>query len=189
MKASISALMDGDLEAGQTETVIAALRHEGEAREAWRTYHLIGDAMRDSRVFSPGFAARVTELIEQEPTVLAPVAAPRAAPWPRWGAKPIAVSVAASFAAIALVAGLTQVSQQTPQAPAPMAQPASAVLVQNTPPPAAAAPARAEPARVPLPAATDDYLIAHQRYSPRHALQGMAPYVRTVSAESGVRKP
>jgi hypothetical protein len=37
---------------------------------------------------------------------------------------------------------------------------------------------------VPLPLATDDYLLAHQGYSPRNLLQGVAPYVRTVSGQA-----
>ena len=38
--------------------------------------------------------------------------------------------------------------------------------------------------RVPLPSAADDYLLAHQGYSPRLTLQGVAPYIRTVSDEA-----
>jgi hypothetical protein len=34
---------------------------------------------------------------------------------------------------------------------------------------------------VPLPTAANDYLLAHQGFSPRVSLQGMAPYVRTVA--------
>lgn len=187
MKARISALMDGDLGTGEAETVLAALRHEGEALEAWRTYHLIGDAMRESGSLSPDFAARVAERVAREPTVLAPAAVPpQVTPWARWGVMPIA----ASIVAVALVSWLALVPQQPPQSPVPVAQQAPAVLVQTTAPaPAAAVPKPAELARVPLPAATDDYLLAHQRYSPRHALQGVAPYVRAVSADSGVRKP
>jgi hypothetical protein len=41
--------------------------------------------------------------------------------------------------------------------------------------------AEAKPAAVPLPSATNDYLLAHQIFSPHGSLQGMAPYVRTVS--------
>jgi len=36
---------------------------------------------------------------------------------------------------------------------------------------------------MPLPSATDDYLLAHQTYSPRIRLQG-APPVRTVSGKA-----
>jgi hypothetical protein len=40
------------------------------------------------------------------------------------------------------------------------------------------------PAMVPLPTGTNDYLLAHQGFSPRVSLQGMAPYVRTVSEQA-----
>jgi len=43
---------------------------------------------------------------------------------------------------------------------------------------------RKQPVIVPLPSATNDYLLAHQGFSPRASLQGMAPYVRTVSDQS-----
>jgi hypothetical protein len=55
--------------------------------------------------------------------------------------------------------------------------------------PAAGVPAALEkaaarrPAQVPLPSGADDYLLAHQGFSPRVSLQGMAPYVRTVSEQ------
>jgi hypothetical protein len=38
---------------------------------------------------------------------------------------------------------------------------------------------------IPLPSATNDYLLAHQGFSPRVSLQGMAPYVRTVAEHPG----
>jgi hypothetical protein len=34
---------------------------------------------------------------------------------------------------------------------------------------------------VPPPSAANDYLLAHQGFSPRVALQGMTAYIRTVS--------
>jgi hypothetical protein len=49
--------------------------------------------------------------------------------------------------------------------------------------------AKEAPARLPMTAATRDYLIAHQVFSPRNSLQGMARYVRAVSAESAPAKP
>ena len=77
MKDRISALMDGELDERAAAEQIAACGRGGEAREAWRTYHLIGDAMRDTRVLSAGFSARVAERLAAEPTVLAPQRAAR----------------------------------------------------------------------------------------------------------------
>jgi sigma-E factor negative regulatory protein RseA len=151
----ISALMDGELEGQAADVAIASLRGEGEALEAWRTYHLISDAMRDTRLLSPGFAARVAERLAAEPTVIAPANLRRAP------AKRVALAAAASVAGVGLVGWLA--FAPAPQAPHPVAQAPSSVTI------------------IPLPAATNDYLLAHQGFSPRVSLQGMAPYVRTVA--------
>ena len=151
MKEQISALMDGELDSAD---VFDQLRVEGEALETWRTYHLISDAMRDTRLLSAGFTARFAERLAKEPTVLAPVRQP-ARPVQRF-----ALAAAAGVAGVALVGWM---------AFAP--QPEVAAVVAKTPAPVA----------VPLPASTNDYLLAHQGFSPRVSLQGMAPYVRTVA--------
>ena len=174
MNSKVSELMDGELEAREAEQLITALRDaQGQAREAWRTYHLISDAMRDTARLSPGFAARVAERLAAEPTLLAPRVAPQGkAPVRAWGLR-----LAAGVGAVALVAGVVLVPQQGGDTP-PLAQ---------APKPAAVA--KAEPVRVPPPAAAHDYLLAHQRYSPGVSLQGMAPYVRSVSADMGKHRP
>jgi hypothetical protein len=53
--------------------------------------------------------------------------------------------------------------------------------VQVAKAPAAAVPKEVKPAVVALPSGANDYLLAHQAFSPRMSLVGMAPYVRTVS--------
>ncbi len=168
MRSKISALMDGELAPHEESAPLSSLRSGGEAQEAWSTYHLIGDAMRDTRPLSAGFAERVAARLAQEPTVLAPRASPGRERW-------LALSAAASVAAAAFVAW---VGFGPPSAPVPVAKAPAQVRV----------PATEETARVPLPEATRDYLLAHQGYSARHSLQGLAPYVRTVSGEAAPRK-
>jgi sigma-E factor negative regulatory protein RseA len=169
MKDRISQLMDGELDDRSADDTIKACGQGGEALETWRTYHLISDAMRDSRVLSAGFSLRVAQRLEAEPTVLAPQR--RRAESRTW----FAASAAASFAAIGLV-GWLAFAPQPLNAPAPVAQ---APIVK---------PQEAQ-AMVPLPSATNDYLLAHQGFSPRVSFQGMAPYVRSVSEQTkGPRK-
>ena len=173
MREKISGWIDGELEGRESEAVLTAVRDEGEARDAWRIYHLISDAIRDTQLLSPGFAARVAARLALEPTVLAPRPVPTRLRW-------IGQRVAAGIAAVAMVGGLWWgwAVEPTPQGALPLAQsPLKATTVQ------------AEPARVAPPAAAHDYLLAHQRYSPRNSLQGMATYVRTVSADGRARKP
>mgnify|MGYP006171165757 CR=1 FL=1 len=162
MKDKISQLMDGELDERTARQAIDVLSLEEEAAEAWRTYHLIGDAMRDTRLLSEGFAARLRARLAGEPTVLAP--ARHAAHPGRWYALPAAASVAA----VALVGWLAFAPQQD-GAPGPL--------------PVAQAPADPKPVVIPLSSAANDYLLAHQGFSPRISIQGMAPYVRTVSDE------
>ena len=163
MKSKISALMDGELEGREAQAALEALAREGEARETWRSYHVISDAMHETRLLSAGFAARVSASLAAEPTVLAPRSRP-ILEQRRWQI----LSAAASIAAVGFVA-MTFFSQE-PAAPAP--QLAGSAAAQQ-----------AETAQVAPPDAANDYLLAHQGYSPRNSLQGVAPYVRTVSSE------
>ena len=163
----ISQLMDGELDDRDAARLIGTLGAEGEARDAWRMYHLIGDAMRDTRVLSAGFAARVTGKIALEATVLAPKALRPERPR-NWFAVPAAL--AAGVAGISVVGWL---------ALAPVAQAPQAPVAQLRPPVQAQ-----QPQTIPLPSATEDYLLAHQGFSPRASLQGMSAYARTVSAEA-----
>lgn len=174
MKDRISQLMDGELDDRAAADAIQAFSGkaeagDSEARDTWRLYHLIGDAMRDTPVLSAGFAARVSEKLAAEPTVISPnriKAEPR-----NWFALPAAA--AASLAAVGLVGWLAFGPEQGTRP--------AAVAVQA---PAALPVIAAGPARIPLPLAMPDYLFAHQGFSPRVSLQGMAPYARTVSDEA-----
>ena len=164
MKTRISALMDGELDDRSAAEAIVTAARESEAAEAWRTYHLISDAMRGTRLLSDSFSARLAERLAVEPTVLAPQRAD-VQPSPRvW----FAMSAAASVAAVALVGW---VAFAPPRESAPAAGP----LAQNKPVLGSVA--------VPMPVAANDYLLAHQAFSPRVSLQGMAPYVRSVADE------
>ena len=157
MKENVSALMDGELDERAAMEALQAMRGEGEALDTWRTYHLISDAMRDTRLLSAGFTTRVAERLAAEPTVLAPIK--------KQPAHRFALAAAAGVAGVALVGWMAFAPQ--PQAP-------QIAKVQTLAP----APAMAA---VPLPPSANDYLLAHQGFSPRVFLQGMAPYVRTVA--------
>jgi sigma-E factor negative regulatory protein RseA len=165
MEDRISALMDGELDDKAAAQTIDTLTQDDVSLDRWRVYHLISDALRDTQVLSAGFASRVAAQLAKEPTVLSPRAhkSGRAEPPRR------ALAWAAGVAAVALVGWLGFAPQQI--AVAPLAQAPTAPKTA------------ASPERVPLPSGTNDYLLAHQGFSPRVSLQGMAPYVRTVSEQ------
>ncbi len=165
MKTRVSELMDGELDERAARELIEALGRDGEAADAWNTYHLIGDALRGTRPVSAKFGERVGQRLAAEPAVLAPrrEKAVRRAWFP--------MAAAASLAAVALVGWV---------AFAPLQDTGSAPMAGSAP---AVAPAPPMVAVTPIPLEANDYLLAHQVYSPRGSLQGMAPYVRSVSSE------
>jgi sigma-E factor negative regulatory protein RseA len=165
MKSEISAMMDGELSPSELEQPMRALHEGGEALETWRRYHLISDALRDTRVLSPGFSTRFAERLSLEPTVLSPASIPQPAAKAH---RRLPLSIAAGTAAVALVGWLSF----------QVAGPQVGQIAQVKAPDRAGAPASVV---VPMPGAVNDYLLAHQNYSPRSTLQGVAPYVRSVS--------
>lgn len=175
MKSKISALMDGELDARELHEPLSALGEDGDARETWRTYHLISDALRGGAFLSANCAQRVVQRLAQEPALVATLpSAIRPPERARWF---VPSALAASVAAVAFVGWVALAPQQG-------AGPTTVPIAQA--PQGATA---KEPARLPLTSAEQDYLIAHQAYSPRNTLQGMAPYVRTVSDHAAARKP
>ena len=169
MKERISVLMDGELEGHAAEEAIESLRNEGEALESWRMYHLISDGLRQTGMLSAGFTARVSQRLAAEPTVLAPAHLSHRLPG-RTPAQRFAYAAAASVAAIGLVSWLAFGPQ--PEVPK--------TSIAEAP-----APVTVTPVTVQLTNSANDYLLAHQGFSPRVSLQGMVPYVRTVAERPG----
>ena len=165
----ISALIDGELEGREAQQQFARLKQHHELAHCWATFHLIGDAMRGEGSLSQGFGERLTLRLVGEPTVLAPrpVAGRRVVAY--------ALSAAASLSAVALVGWMALFNN--PLAPQPeLAQ------VPNTTPPAATPTPSAQLASVPSEGRMNEYLIAHQEFSPSTEIQGLAPYIRGVSS-------
>tara|TARA_B110000902_G_scaffold184846_1_gene209269 strand:- start:32 stop:514 length:483 start_codon:yes stop_codon:yes gene_type:complete len=71
MKNQLSALIDGEFDLEEAEHIIAALKVDGETKDAWKHYHLIGDAMRGDIDGKADFSAKIMQALESEPTVLA----------------------------------------------------------------------------------------------------------------------
>ncbi|MFN2643614.1 MAG: sigma-E factor negative regulatory protein [Burkholderiales bacterium] len=160
MNENISALMDGELMGKAADEALELLRGDAEAADTWRLYHLVSDAMHEQPLLSASFARRVSERLGAEPAIVRPGRLPGRTPAQRF-----AFAAAASAAAVALVGWLALSPPSTVEAPV--------AKVDSAAPPAIAAAV--------LPEAANDYLLAHQGFSPRVSLQGMAPYVRTVA--------
>jgi sigma-E factor negative regulatory protein RseA len=171
----ISALMDGELDDQQARALWARLKEDGELLQHWHTFHLIGDALRGERILSPRFSEGLAARLHSEPTVLAP----KRGAVQRFTA--YALSAAASLAAVALVGWLAFVDN-------PVTTPASVAVAPASLPAASPAPGQAQIASVPNEGRASDFLIAHQEFSPSTAIQGVAPYIRSVSSTQPGRR-
>lgn len=166
----ISALMDGELDDHQAKELIRRLKQEEGLLDHWSTFHLIGDALRGESLLSAGFSERLRSRLAQEPTVLAPRRAVK-----KFAA--YALPAAASLAAVAVVGWMALFDNSSKPQPAISALPTSPATQVQAPLP-----------NVPGDSKLNEYLMAHQEFSPSTALQGVAPYVRTVSSHQSVAR-
>lgn len=166
----ISEWMDGELSEHETRVQVERIKGHAELRNCWGTFHLIGDVMRGEPALSDEFERKIAKRFAAEATVLAP----RTPAIRRFAT--YTLSAAASLSAVALVGWMAFFNN--PLSPAPEATQASL-----TPPTPAVLPSASEPqlASVPSDGTMNEYLMAHQEFSPSSEIQGVAPYIRSVS--------
>src|SRR5258708_5155226 len=124
IREQVSAFLDGELPNTETELLLKRLTRDGELRESFGRYALIGEALRGggSPILTRGFASRINHAIDGEPAQAAAQAQQARAP--RWWRPLAGVAVAAGVATVAIVA-----LQQ--RAIAPGVKGASPVTAQN----------------------------------------------------------
>ncbi|MDT7834520.1 sigma-E factor negative regulatory protein [Aquabacterium sp. OR-4] len=120
---TLSSLMDGELPPEGVRAPCSRWRADAQARDAWHTYHLIGDVLRSEDLASTpqrdeAFLQRLRERLATEPVPMAPLPA----------AREPAVAVAAVPAAAALAATVPQ-RRAASRRFAPMAVAAGVVVV------------------------------------------------------------
>ncbi len=162
----ISALMDSELSPDDSAQALRRLEDTPESRETWDTYHLIGDSLRGQGL-SINVITQVSAALQNEPTVLAPRRVPKPGK-----ALTFAFSAAASVSAIAVVGWMAFSTGTAVNAPAELAK-ATTPVVQIAEPQLVSAPGGEQ---------MNEYLLAHQGVSPSSGLQGVVPYIRTISA-------
>jgi len=158
MKQDISALMDGELFDDEAESLLDKVKRDAGAQRDWEMYHLIGDVLRQSEHIHSDLSAKVRERMQDEPVILAPRI--RAT---NQKVRSFALSAAASLVAVGVVAWMSlQISPET----RPQLAMNHGDLRQTT--------AQIQPR-------ANDYLMAHQEFSPSADMNGGASYIRTVS--------
>ena len=150
--------MDGELFEDEVGGVIDRFKHDPAARKNWAAYHLIGDVLRQPDHIHCDLSARVRVRMQSEPTVFAP-----RGHMARQKIRAFALSAAASLAAIGVVSWMSL--QIGPEAAPQMA------VQQNA----------MRPVKAQILPRSNDYLMAHQEFSPSTDMSGGAYYIRTVS--------
>lgn len=173
----ISAFADSALDDSQIDMALAALR-QPEGRAAWDEYHRIGDALRSDELSVPmsaDFSARMFARLDDEPTIMVP-AIKQAVVARKSAAKRFAMPGMAA-AAVAVVAFLA-VPNMVPQQPATVASAPVVATVASASPEAVTTVASDE-GEVLRDPRIDDYLLAHQRFSP--SVYSTAQYARSAT--------
>lgn len=158
MKNKISALMDGELFEDEAEVVFDELKRDSSAHRDWAVYHLIGDVLRQPEYIHRDVNTKVQELMRIEPTVFAPRIRGLTQKF-----RNVALSAVASLMALGVVAWMSV--QITPESNPQLA-------MQQT---------NIRPVSLKNQFKSNDYLMAHQEFSPSSDMNGGATYVRTVS--------
>ena len=172
IRESVSALMDGEVE----KDMRAGFCNE-ELKSTWHRYHLISDVMHQRLPVNPNLhlSRKISDLIKQEPAILAP--STRSI---QTFLKPVAgLAIAASVAALAILG--IQRYQSTELSTVVQEQIQKPVLSFGVPvtlPDAQAA----RPVQVQMKSDVriNRYLLNHNEYQSNVGVQGMTPHVRLV---------
>ena len=185
IREQVSAFLDGELPNSETELLLKRLTRDGELRESFGRYALIGEAVRGTTrgLITRGFTGRVNLAIDGE-AIPANGHVPQTR-GPRWWRPFAGAAVAAGVAAVAVVAlqqravaptlrpGVPLTAQTTVPAQGALravsgAVPASREAISYTVP----ATSPAAPAAMPA-ARLTNYVFAHSRYSSGLAQRGV----------------
>ncbi|MGC2166268.1 MAG: sigma-E factor negative regulatory protein [Gallionella sp.] len=158
MKHEISALMDSELFEDEADSLLSRMNKGAGARKDWEIYHLIGDVLRQPEHIHCDMSANVRKRLLDEPTILAP-----RGQMAKRSIRTIAISAAASVVAFSVVIWMSQ--QIGRESVTQMAMQQNAI----------------RPVSVQIKPISNEYLMAHQEFSPSTDMNGGASYIRMVS--------
>jgi sigma-E factor negative regulatory protein RseA len=156
MKQKISVLMDGELFEDEAGSLLGQIKRGSDTHKDWEVYHLIGDVLRQPEHIGCDLSAKVYECMRDEPVVLAP-----RGHRVKHKIHAIALSAAASLAAIGVVAWMSV--QINPESSSQLAMQQTAL----------------RPVSMNTKARTNEYLMAHQEFSPSTGMNSGVYYIRT----------
>lgn len=189
----ISSLLDGELDEQERQQTLTALEKNAELRNRWERYHLASDAIRRNLPagIDTGFAARVMQALETEPTVLAPPPVKAPQHQTSFTKRLAGVAVAASVATIAVLGVQTinrdaSLSSSQPQmAQVPAVNLGNQAVVQVAENPANLVQSLPVQHVHRFDPSLNKYLVDHNQQAARAGIQGVMPYARIVAYPAG----
>jgi sigma-E factor negative regulatory protein RseA len=181
-----SALADGELHGAELTRALRALEGNGQARECWHAYHLVGDVLRSGSAAAVGahdaaFVAGVRQRLAQE------AARPPRAAHSKASAQPSANDAVWRWKLVAGLSSLAAVVVLGWQLVALRSErDAGAQLARTTPPVSLAAAAAEAPVMIRDPR-LDQLIAAHQQQGGTSALQMPAGFLRNATFERPAR--
>jgi sigma-E factor negative regulatory protein RseA len=185
IREQVSAFLDGELHSSETELLLKRLTRDGELRESFGRYALIGEAVRGGRLslLTKEFSGRVNLAIDGEPhPANGHLSESRAGRW--W--RPFAgAAVAAGVAAVAVVAlqqraiapalrsGVTLTAQNAAPAQNTVLARSGAAVQAPREAISYTVPATSQAAAAMPPARLTNYMFAHSKYSSGLAQRGV----------------
>ena len=160
MREDISRLVDGDLPEDHLDATCSQLK-QGEGMATWMCYHVIGDTLRGTAGAAPQLSEKFAARLAAEPVVVAPRARVQRPLTYAWAA-------AATIAAVAITGWVAFSVIDTAPALTAVAKARETATVRA---------ALGRPATVP-----QDYLLAHQEFSPSSQIQDLGPSIRAIAA-------
>lgn len=164
MNQKISVLMDGELFEDEVPSCLVGIKQDAAARQDWAIYHLIGDVLRQPDYVTRDLSASVRDQMKDEPVVLAPRGYRV-----QQKSRNFALAIAATLAAVGVVSWMSL--QIGPESNLPSVAQQSAL----------------RPASMQIKPSANEYLMAHQEFSPSTDMNGGASYIRMASYSAGVQ--
>lgn len=180
----LSTLVDDEL--ANQDAVLQQLAADPELKARWSRYHLIRDVVSGHIPEKQPFgdiASRVSQALEQEPAILAPVHKRKHTPKIPFIVKQIGgLAIAATVSAVAVIT-VQQTQEETANAPTQIAtaQPQS----QSQPSAQIRYVSDTSGLDTAVQSKLSGYLVNHNEYSVSANMQGVLPYMRIVSETPG----
>lgn len=172
MKMRISMLLDSELDGRDNPRLIDRLESDAELKASWGRYSLIGDVMRSKNglLADKDFAANISAMIADEPTILVPKNALKNGTSLRPSL--VSLGLAASLFAVAILVGKSVNEHSDVFQMASNSRQAKVQVADNNP----------DSIERQADSQFNDYMVMHNETAYMAGSAGMLPYVRLVAS-------